>query len=108
MSDKEPIFMLLAKLAEKDGAAPLHKHDGCWERQIGEWWIAINGHRDERKCSHGAPVPPFNCYCEFNGWPAGLFGPYHGIIAAGSIANEEAFAAAIEAEICHEQLKDEI
>jgi hypothetical protein len=99
MSELEPIFILLAKLAEKDGAAPLNKHQDCWERQIGEWCIAINGHRDKRKCSHGPSVPPFNCYCEFNGWPAGIFDPIGGVIAAGEAANEDTFAAAIEAEL---------
>ena len=96
---KEPLFMLLARLATKDDAAPLNKHPGCWERGIGSWWIAVNGHRDAIKCSHGAEVPPFNCYVEFNGWPAGLFDPRGGIIAAGDAANEETFAAAVEAEI---------
>jgi hypothetical protein len=99
MTEKEPLFILLARLAEKDNAAPLNKHAGCWERQIGEWWIAINGHRDEVKCSKGPRVPPFNCYCEFNGWPAGIFDPHGGVIAAGAAANEETFAAAIEAEL---------
>jgi len=32
-------------------------------------------------------VPPFNCYVEFNGWPAGVFNPFGGIIAAGELAN---------------------
>lgn len=100
MPEKEPLFLLLASLAEKDGASPLNKHEGCWERQIGEhWWIAVNGHKDKVACSKGAEVPPFNCYVEFNGWPAGLFDPMNGIIAAGEAANEETFAAAIEAEI---------
>lgn len=100
MSKPEPLFFLLAKLATKDDAAPLNKHPGCWERAIGDlWWIAVNGHLDTIKCSHGAKVPPFNCYVEFNGWPAGLFDPMGGIIAAGDAANEETFAAAVEAEI---------
>jgi hypothetical protein len=100
MSDKEALFILIAKLAEKDGASPISKFDGCWERQIGEhWWIAVNAHNDDVKCSKGAEVKPFNCYVEFNGWPAGVFDPFGGIIAAGSAANEETFAQAIEAEI---------
>jgi hypothetical protein len=97
---KKALFVLLCELAEKDDAAPLLKHAGCWERQIDEhWWIAVNGHREEKQNSHGGMVPPFNCMVEFNGWPAGLFDPYNGIIAAGEAANEETFAAALEAEI---------
>lgn len=100
MTEKRALFLLLADLARKDGASPLHKHPACWERQIGqEWWIAVNGHNDKIKCSKGAEVPPCNCYVEFNGWPAGLFDPFDGIIAAGPAANEESFAAALEAEI---------
>jgi hypothetical protein len=100
MSDKEALFILVAKLAEKDGASPISKFHGCWERQIGEhWWIAVNAHEHDVKCSKGIEVKPFNCYVEFNGWPAGIFDPFDGIIAAGSAANEEIFAQAIEAEI---------
>lgn len=100
MSEKDCLFILLAKLAEKDGASPLTKHAGCWERQVGEyWWIAVNGHRVPMICSHGPSVPPIHCVVEFNGWPAGLFNPLGGIIAAGDVANEETFAAALEAEI---------
>jgi hypothetical protein len=97
---KKALFLLIADLAIKDDMAPLNKHEACWERQVGEhWWIAVNGHKENKKCSHGTKVPPFNCYVEFNGWPAGLFDPFDGIIAAGSVGNEEAFAAALEAEI---------
>ena len=100
MIEKKPLFVLVAELAKKDGVARIDKLDGCWERQIGEqWWIAINGHTELVDCSRGAKVPPFNCYVEFNGWPAGIFSPYEGMIAAGEAANEETFAAAIEAEI---------
>ena len=100
MSEKDCLFILIAKLAEKDGASPINKYAGCWERQIDpHWWISVNGHTEEKKNSHGGTVPPFNCVVEFNGWPAGLFNPYGGLIAAGELANEETFAAAVKAEI---------
>lgn len=100
MSEKEPLFILIARLAEKDGAAPINNLPGCWERQIGDhWWVAINAHGEPKKCSKGADVEPFHCYVQFNGWPAGVFTPYGGVIAAGAAANEESFAAAIEAEL---------
>ena len=100
MSAQDPLFILLAKLAEKDGVAPINRHTGCWERQIGEhWWIAVNGHKDKISCSKGPEVEPFHCYVEFNGWPAGIFNPMNGIIACGYAANEDAFAAAIETEL---------
>lgn len=101
MSDdtkREPLFVLICKLAEKDGVASINRLDGCWERQIDQaWFMALNGHQKAVKCSKGAEVPPFNCYVEFNGWAAALFDPFNGVFAAGDAANEEAFAAAIEA-----------
>ena len=100
MTDKKPLFVLLAELGIKEDAAPLTKHAGCWERQIGKlWWVAVNGHDTPMKCSKGQEIKPFHCYVEFNGWPAGVITPYGGTFAAGDAANEESFAAAIEAEI---------
>ncbi len=99
MSEFTHAFTLLADLGLKDGVAPINQFDGCWERQIGDWWIALNGHREERKCSHGGTVPPFKCYIEWNGWPAGLIGPYGGVLAAGAAANEDTFIAAIKEEL---------
>jgi hypothetical protein len=99
----KPLFLLLAELGVKDGVAPIHNLPGCWERQIGpHWWVAVNGHKQPMLCSKSEiPVAPFHCYVMFNGWPAGLFDPYGGTIAAGEAANEETFAAAIEAEIAN-------
>lgn len=100
MSEKKALFEMICEIAIKDGVSQINKFDGCWERQIGEhWWIAVNGHKDSVKCSRGADVPPFNCYLEFNGWPAGVFDPFGGIICAGSEGNEEAFASAMETEL---------
>src|SRR5262245_56692440 len=101
MTEQEPLFIYLAKLAEKDGVTPLaDKVKGCWERKIGEhWWIAVNGTEKQQKCSKGIQVPGFNCYVEFNGWPAGFFDPYGGVLASGEAANEETFVQAIEEEL---------
>lgn len=100
MEKKKSLFELFCELAKKDDAAPLDKHAGCWERKLDEqWWFAINGHKNAIRCARGPEVPPFNCYVEFNGWPAGSFDPFGGIMAAGGQANEEAFATALEAEI---------
>ena len=92
------VFVLLADYGNKNGAAPLTKFEGCWEKQIDEhWWIAMNGHTEPMKCSRGHKVPPFNCYVEFNGFPAGIMDPYGGIIAAGDAANEDTFIEALKA-----------
>lgn len=89
-------YMLIADIAEKDGVTPLNNLPGVWERKIDEHWtIAVNGHREEKK-HKGVPVPPYCCYVEFNGWPAGLFTPYGGQFAAGDLANEDSFIKALE------------
>src|SRR5262245_53364305 len=97
LGDKAPLFLLLAELAKKDGASPISKQKGCWERQIGaDWWVAVNGHEAAHKCSRGARVEFGHCYVEHLGFPAGLFTPYGGVMAAGNVVNEEAFAQALE------------
>ena len=92
-------FYALSLLAEATGdALPLNKHDGCWEHQIDEqWWCAVNGHKEEMECSHGGKVPSYSALIEFNGWPAGIIDPFGGIVAAGTVANEDSFIAAVEA-----------
>jgi|SRR5262245_9751187 len=98
----KPLFVLIGELAEKDGVMPLHEHrqHTCWERKVGnEWWIAVNPHEGTKRCSRGANVDFGHCYVEFMGFPAGLFTPWGGTIAAGTVANEESFAAALEAEL---------
>ena len=92
-------FLGLALLAEHDGVTEINKLPGCWHREFKPWAIWMNAHTDTRK---GGPtgdieVPPFHCYVEFNGWPAGLINPRGGVIAAGAAANEDSFIAAIEA-----------
>ena len=94
------IWMLIADLAQHDGAAPMNKHEGCWVRRLdAQWVIAVNGHHEpkryETEDGPGGEVPPFTCSVDFNGWPAGLIDPAGGVIAAGSIANLDAFMAAL-------------
>lgn len=90
-------MLAIADLAITLGAAPMTKYEGCWEHQVDDnWWIAINGHGDDKKCSKGPNVKPYCCYVEFNGFPAGLLNPYGGAIAAGIVANEDAFISALQ------------
>lgn len=90
-------FAVLCSLGMAMGAAPLNKHAGCWEHQVdGQWWLAVNGHKEAKTTSKGQSVEPFHCYVEYNGWPAGVFTPYGGIIAAGEGANERTFLLAMQ------------
>jgi hypothetical protein len=90
------VFAAIVELAESLGVSGINKLPRCWEHQIdGSWWIAVNAHPEPIQCSHGVAVAPFSAYIEFNGWPAGLFTPHGGQIAAGEVANEDAFIEAL-------------
>ena len=98
--DITPICAAYAKvgeLAQALGVRNINELEGCWEHQINDqWWIAVNGHKAEVRCSKGGRVPSFECYVEFNGWPAGVIGLDGGLIAAGDEANEDALIAALQ------------
>lgn len=90
-------FTRVCDLALALGVKSIKDLPGCWEYQVDEhWWIAVNGHNGATRCAKGADVPPFRCYVEFNGWPAGIIDPYGGTIVAGEAANEDAFIAALD------------
>jgi len=89
-------FVRIAELAGALGVENIGTLPACWEHQVDKrWWIAVNAHKEEIKDSHGATVPSFCAVIEYNGWPAGIIGPGEGIIAAGSMANEDTFIAAL-------------
>jgi hypothetical protein len=94
-------FNAVINLALALGVREICKMPECWEHRVDEHWtIAVNGHNEpkfaEQTTSGKTEVPPFHCYVEFNGFPAGLISPYDGILCAGSVANENAFIAALE------------
>lgn len=94
-------FNAVINLAIALGVREICKMPGCWEQKVDEHWtIAVNGHHElkiaEKSLSCKTEVPPFHCYVEFNGFPAGLISPYNGVICAGSIANEDSFISALE------------
>ena len=101
MGDKEKITMVevfveIAKLCESMKLPSLNKFPDCWECELDKrWTIIVNGHR-EPKMWHDIEIAPFHCYVEYNGWPAGIFSPRGGSIAAGSEANEDKLIKAIQ------------
>ena len=107
MSNSPHVCMAFYKLCELCialGQAPANKHPECWVHQVNTLWaIAFNAHADPKPCSLGVTVQPFHCYVQFNGWPAGVFNPYGGQIAAGECANEAAFLEAMDAAIAKAQ-----
>ena len=88
---------LIADLSLARGVSGINALPGCHEMEVDEhWWIAVNGHAEMVACSNGPEVPPYSAYVEFNGWPAGIFNRAGGQFVAGSLANEDAFIAAME------------
>jgi hypothetical protein len=89
----------LMRIAKATDAAPLNKHEGCWE--FGDpdrgWYVAVNAHEAPVKCYAGAEVPPFHAYVMWFGFPAGLITPAEGTIAAGAAANMDTLLAWLEA-----------
>jgi hypothetical protein len=95
------VFALIAELAAALGVREIGTtFPACWELDVDpHWHLSINGHEDEQKNHTGVPVPPFHCYAEFNGWPAGLFTPFGGVVAAGTVANEAALIRALRVKL---------
>ena len=92
---------MIAEVATKLGIGNIgDRFPDCWEWDVdAHWHLAINGHLEPKKSRSGVPVPPFHCYAEFNGFPAGMFTPYGGILAAGKQANEAALLRALRARL---------
>ena len=93
-------FYVMGELASALGVKNINQLPGCWEHAIDEHWrISVNAHTEAVKNSQGVAVRPFDCYVEFNGWPAGFFGPRSGSIVAGELANENTLIDAMKAAI---------
>lgn len=89
-------FVKLVDWATTKGAQSIKDLPGCWEHDIdAHWWVAINGKGQSTDCSRQVAVPAYHAYLEFNGFPAGLIAPNGGVLADGSVANEEALLAAL-------------
>lgn len=73
-------FVAIVGWATSLGAKNLKDLPGCWEHDLGEYRIAINGHPEETECSYGPSLAPFSAYVECNGWPFAAFGAYGGTI----------------------------
>jgi hypothetical protein len=103
-TEPDPMADIL-RLAEHLGARNIRARSGCWEAAVDDtWWVALNPHEHDCRCSRGPEVPAFVAYVEYNGWPAGhvsLLGD--GWFAAGDGANPETFAAAVRTRIARQE-----
>ena len=77
------------------GVEGINTLPGCWEHQVDEHWLVkVNGHKEPID-----DIQPYEIMVWFNGWPAGIIHPNRGVIAAGALANEDTFIAALDAAI---------
>ena len=94
------LFERLVDLMLVRGFSNIKDLPGCAEIRIDErWQVAVNGHSEATKCSHGPEIPAYAAYVQCNGWPAGIITPYGGVVAAGKLANEATLLEAIDAAI---------
>lgn len=92
-------MLAIADLMIAVGKAPVNQKPGPVVHDVdARWKVVLNGHREPVKYGekNEIEVPPFHCYVEFNGWPAGLLDPFGGWLVAGTLANEETFVAAVK------------
>ena len=93
----EPIFLTMGALCHARGLTPLNRHPGAVQVVVDEHWTFwINGSQGPVASPKGeGTLGRFEAYVEFNGWPAGILDPAGGVLAAGEVANEDTFRAAI-------------
>jgi hypothetical protein len=75
-------FLAIVDWATSLGAIDIKSLPGCWEHDLGEFHIAINGHAEEIACSTGMEVEPYGALVSYNGWPYALLNAHSGIILA--------------------------
>lgn len=100
---KDPVEKVM-ELHSALGVGPLNQFSEPWVCEVGASWIvAVNGTKEQHRVQPDGcmevPLEPFNFAFWFNGWLAGLMTPAGGSFAAGSAANQESFAAAVDRRI---------
>lgn len=95
------VFVALAKYAQKSGTPTIK--DKLWQVKLDDQWeFAVNGYAEKKETApflgsgFKKQLQPFECYIEFNGWPAAIITPGGGEFAAGEAANPETFISALE------------
>ena len=91
-ADDRPLADVMLAIADYCVArklhAPLHR---VVDKQ---WEFAVAG--KEKVTLNGTNLDPFHFAIWFNGWPAGIGNPFGGEMAAGELANEGTFIAALK------------
>ncbi len=85
-------FDLIVKLHEALGLPSMKEMGTPWHYRVDDQWeFTVNGSGETVEM-----IPPYTAALTFNGWPAGLLNPYGGVMAAGTVANEDALIAALK------------
>lgn len=84
-------FLAIIDWATSLGAINIKQLEGCWEHDLGEFHIAINGHAEEMQSSIGMDVEPYGALVTRNGWPYALLNAGHGIILAETPDDAEGY-----------------
>ena len=91
------LFYLIAKLANLAGARDLSQRPGCWEYSVGDLDLSLNAHAEPTPCIHASePIPPFACYLQYRGMPAGFAGISGGCVLCDG---EDLLISIVESEI---------
>lgn len=106
-------FLKVGMLAHALGARSIKDFSGCWQHQFTHdgslWQIALNAHLEPNEASPigamACQVPRLSVAVWFNGWLAAIFDPRGGTFVAGTLANEDAFIEALDAEMARVQKK---
>ena len=95
------VLYAAAAYAESIGVSKINELPGAWIAEVDDQWtLAMNGHRnpvavEPDGCMAVDDLAPFTLAVWFNGWLAGFVTPTGGTIAAGELANEDSFIAAL-------------
>lgn len=84
-------FRIATKFGDLVGRPLPNKILSCGDPNTG-WGVLLNSTSAELD-----GVGPFEAHITWNGWPAGVISMNSGIIAAGELANEEAFVRWLDA-----------
>lgn len=91
------LFSLVVRLAHVAGARDLSQRPGCWEYSVGDLDLSLNAHAEPAPRIHAdVPVPPFACYLQYRGMPAGIAEITGGCVLCGG---EGLLISIVESEI---------
>lgn len=90
------VFALMMELAKALGVGGISKMPGCWEHDVGDTRLVVNGHMEPTTASDGSSVPPVTAVLQRAGWVLCMATPFDGVCCGMS---EGEVTARLRAEI---------